>query len=693
MVYLIIKLHLILDLSMIKGSESMDRKEIKGPISDETLNNTNHNFIELYNQYRAAGLNAEDARLKAIQAVSASELAESLAKQANITSEQTKKDLEKIIIESGTSDAEVIQARGNYPILNERLNAADSNFDKTDSKFDVRDWELNSKARQKNGICVFVSDDGRIEEWTVARDIFSEFRVPQTIGVVSDWVGRINFLNLEQLLTLQNEYGWEIASHSKSHPSNPPMIDNPDNTFVENEFSESKQALIEMGLEVNNYIYPGGNYGKRERMYSKKHYRSARQSDGGYYGGINYSPINTHELKTVWIDPSSYLLRQYLEQYPKQEAISRMIEHVKELIDTARDSNGLLIISTHFQHINDDDYKDMYRQIVVYAKSNLETKTLNDALNEMGNIVEIGDFSEQGNRAVGDNHYVVGTDGLASGSLSVAEENRFNGNTPYVYFPVGVTVVPITANNTSGLPFDGEGTLINYKPYPHEPGSDRVNYGWQEFVAYENKLPKFRRDTTSNSAFNSWYPDSTVNMARYNDFDVATEYRDLPFGITVSRVIGSNPNLNLAPEERQGTLITVKQDTFSNLSRYSYQEYQLWGVDRVYRRRVIGENEFGNWFLVNGIMTSDRNNFDTLTPQSEFFPGINYSIVSGDNPNLSDAPEGTRGLLITNKPTHPNFPVYTIQEYTPYGSNNKYHRGALSTSEWGRWKKIEGTIV
>src|SRR5690625_3336151 len=293
----------------------------------------------------------------------------------------------------------------------------------TENKLDVKDWELNSKARAKKGITVFTSDDGRIEEYTIAKDIFESEGVPQSIAVVPAWIGNDGFCTIEQILELQ-DLGWEIMSHSRTHPRNPVMKDNPDDAFVEREFSESKKILTEYGFNINNYVYPGGNYGKRERMFAKEYYRSARNSDGGFFSGVNMTPLNSHELKTIWLDPSSQPMKGWIEEDGLTLAISKMRDLCMQTIDLAKETNSLGIISTHFQFIDTPELQNLYTEVVQYAKTNTEVTTLNNALNKMGNIVEIGDYSEQGARATGDNHYVVGADGLISGSLGFAEEDR-----------------------------------------------------------------------------------------------------------------------------------------------------------------------------------------------------------------------------------------------------------------------------
>src|SRR5699024_6385554 len=91
-VFLIIKSLLILGLNIIKGVDIVARKEIKNPMDDNSLNNTNHNFIELYQMSN---------RMTAI--------------------------LNNLILESGgSSNLEVVQARGGRRVLNDRLNDVDS---------------------------------------------------------------------------------------------------------------------------------------------------------------------------------------------------------------------------------------------------------------------------------------------------------------------------------------------------------------------------------------------------------------------------------------------------------------------------------------------------------------------------------------------------------------------------------------
>ncbi|WP_339179202.1 hypothetical protein [Oceanobacillus sp. FSL W7-1293] len=110
----------------------MARKEIKGPINDQTLNNTNSNFIELYKEYIEAGLNAADARKKATRAVADSTIAKD-------TAETTREEMLAIIREqtqNGDLAPEIAQARGGEATLGERFNSVDSQLAQTETSLE-----------------------------------------------------------------------------------------------------------------------------------------------------------------------------------------------------------------------------------------------------------------------------------------------------------------------------------------------------------------------------------------------------------------------------------------------------------------------------------------------------------------------------------------------------------------------------
>lgn len=75
--------------------------------------------------------------------------------------------------------------------------------------------------RPENGAVVVVYDDGPIEDYTEALPAHREFDAPAVAGIVTEWIGREDFLgtdwmtlsHLEELV----DAGWEIASHTTDH--------------------------------------------------------------------------------------------------------------------------------------------------------------------------------------------------------------------------------------------------------------------------------------------------------------------------------------------------------------------------------------------------------------------------------------------------------------------------------------------
>ena len=87
--------------------------------------NPNEKLRTSYPKINAAIEASGKADTNALQSLSNSQQAIKKADEAKTKADETQVQLNNIIIESGTSDAEVIQARGGAPVLNERLNGLD----------------------------------------------------------------------------------------------------------------------------------------------------------------------------------------------------------------------------------------------------------------------------------------------------------------------------------------------------------------------------------------------------------------------------------------------------------------------------------------------------------------------------------------------------------------------------------------
>lgn len=91
-------------------------------------------------------VDSSEAKEDAIKALAKSLSAEQIAQLAQLKSDETQQQLDNIIIESGTSDAEVLQARGEYPLLKDRLDSTTQQLSEKEEDIQV----LNDKKMDKN---------------------------------------------------------------------------------------------------------------------------------------------------------------------------------------------------------------------------------------------------------------------------------------------------------------------------------------------------------------------------------------------------------------------------------------------------------------------------------------------------------------------------------------------------------------
>src|SRR5699024_9333902 len=79
-----------------------------------------------------------------------------------------------------------------------------------------RDVNLNT-IKSNVPLVSFVDDDGNPAVLTKLLPLSQEYDIPFTVCMPSDFIKNGNGMSLEELKMLQNEYGFEIASHGKTH--------------------------------------------------------------------------------------------------------------------------------------------------------------------------------------------------------------------------------------------------------------------------------------------------------------------------------------------------------------------------------------------------------------------------------------------------------------------------------------------
>lgn len=205
----------------------MAQYNIKGPLTDDSLNKINHMFDELYKKYTGAGLDAAEAREKAIQAVTDAEIAKE-------TAEVTREEMLAIIREqtqNGDLAPEIAQARQGKETLGENLNSIKSDLAQTDNQ--VTDTSVRMGSRIKStGVSaskkpvptiVIFDDDTRTQLYSVLYPYMLEKGLPFTSALISSRIGNpdapVPTISYEQFIEMRDSGIVDFVNHTLDRKS------------------------------------------------------------------------------------------------------------------------------------------------------------------------------------------------------------------------------------------------------------------------------------------------------------------------------------------------------------------------------------------------------------------------------------------------------------------------------------------
>lgn len=180
----------------------------------------------------------------------------------------------------------------------------------------------------------FTFDDGGASNITKVAPILAQYGYTGTSYITTSCVGMttipnkcpadtdIPYMTWAQIKSLQNSYGWEIGSHSVTHP----LMTEITATKLEQEVANSKSALKAQGINATSFATPYGDYNSKVQAAIAKYYSNHRPF---HDTGFNVWPYD------------NYLLRVQQVQY----GVS--VDTVKGYIDQAKANNTWLILVFH----------------------------------------------------------------------------------------------------------------------------------------------------------------------------------------------------------------------------------------------------------------------------------------------------------------------------------------------------------
>ncbi|MDP9997549.1 S-layer homology domain-containing protein [Pseudarthrobacter sulfonivorans] len=159
----------------------------------------------------------------------------------------------------------------------------------------------------------FTFDDGGLSALTQAAPTLRKHGLTGTNYIVTDCVGLtalpntcradadVPYMSWDQILELQNTYGWEIGSHTVSHPclvsvGNDCQANKLTPAQVDAELANSKAALAARGINATAFAPPYGDYDMSVVAQVAKYYSSMR---GFADTGNNVWPLGDYLLHNV----------------------------------------------------------------------------------------------------------------------------------------------------------------------------------------------------------------------------------------------------------------------------------------------------------------------------------------------------------------------------------------------------------
>jgi peptidoglycan/xylan/chitin deacetylase (PgdA/CDA1 family) len=218
----------------------------------------------------------------------------------------------------------------------------------------------------------FTFDDGFASAYTQAAPTLAKYGLVGTGYVVSGCVGMTtvpntchadtgrSYMTWAQVVGLQNTYGWEIGSHTATHPylASSDAGDGQPNVLtpaqVQQELTQSKADLTAHGLNVMSFASPYGDYNNPVHAQIAKYYATHR----------GFADVG----RNAW--PYSDTL---LYNFPVQSGVT--VSQVKAQIDAAIAEKSWLVLSLHEIKTNPSPDPDEYEygtgqldQIAAYVK-------------------------------------------------------------------------------------------------------------------------------------------------------------------------------------------------------------------------------------------------------------------------------------------------------------------------------------
>ena len=188
-------------------------------------------------------------------------------------------------------------------------------------------------AQTPAALITFVFDDGFFTDAVVARE-FAKYGVVACSAVATVWIGTADHLSAAEIRGLQ-EAGWEILSHSCTHPHLPHLSA----LRIDEELRLSQEQLEALGVSVHNFVYPYNQSSAEVERIAHLYYRSAR--GGGY--AFNTPATNPYALRSFPYKHDLEAIKRTIDRAYAERAWLIVYQHRLDVAVTIKDRHGRFV--------------------------------------------------------------------------------------------------------------------------------------------------------------------------------------------------------------------------------------------------------------------------------------------------------------------------------------------------------------
>jgi len=481
---------------------------------------------------------------------------------------------------------------------------------------------MNTQVRQngrRRPLLSFIDDDATIGVYTREFPIVQELDFKFCSAVIPSLIETPGYMTEGQLREMHDTGNVEFLNHTQTHL----LLANLSDEQQQLEVLNAAEWLQERGYTGNVVVYPGGSTNANVRSNMQKVARAAVTIDNGNHLLNTPEPLQTYTLQRVYIDYG--------------------FEVVKQKIDEAIATNSWIIVGMHVFY--DTWNEQLFRDVVNYAKTvGIEIATVSEALDAVGNVLEVGDSVRVENQGT----QIITAEGKTFGADLSKVVHRIGGvdgwtvtnDTPDSYFPKDkTTITAFLSSQNAGFPETGVATLITERYTIQDTG----NWTYQEFRPSQSNKVYRRHWIVAGASWSAWdllgtdfvrglhgSITNTTPLSFYqtNKTTVTTVPVDAGFpaaGTVITHSYGSGFSYQTFKKHNsEVTYVRTWSSTTNDWTAFAKDQKGVWGFVSVTLNTIPLNSYKAVTVTITGLLLND---ILVMNPNETIPAGLIYSVV------------------------------------------------------------------